>query len=184
MKVLGVDPGSITTGYGVVQKGKGGNNGELVRLCSGEVAMRPATALPERLLAVYNALNGVISEWRPDAVSVESLFFAKNVKSAVVLGHVRGVILMSAALNGVEVFEYAPKTIKIAVTGYGGADKGQMQKMVKTLLKTRDIAKTDASDALAAAICHIHHCREALPSDTPSAGSTRNKPATPQKTTI
>ena len=156
MRVLGIDPGSLVTGYGVVGSSAGG---ALVHLLDGCVRTDPAMPLPGRLVAIRDAIDGVIKEWRPDAVVVESVFFAKNARSAIVLGHARGVILMCAAQGGLPIFEYAPRTIKLAVTGYGNAAKVQMQKMVKLLLKTDKAAKADAADALAAAICHIHHCR-------------------------
>jgi len=118
--------------------------------------------LPERLLAISNALKGIIDQFRPDAMSIESVFFAKNVDSAIKLGEARGIPLLCAASSGVPVYEYAPRSIKQAVTGYGNATKEQVQKMVKMLLKTEARLKPDAADALAIAICHIHHFRPGL----------------------
>ncbi len=160
MRVLGIDPGSIHTGYGVVGRGQGG---ALVHICGGAISPAAGLTIAERLLKVSEGLSGIISEFKPDAVSIESVFFAKNVKSAITLGQARGAALLSAARFALPVFEYAPTAIKLAVTGYGQADKAQVQKMVKLLLKsTEDFKKADASDALAIAICHIHHCREYL----------------------
>ncbi len=156
MKILGIDPGSLTTGYGIVEKGAAG---KLIHICNGQVSVSRCLNLPERLLEISKALNKIIDEYRPEAVSIESLFYAKNFKSSAILSHARGVALLSAASFGLPVFEYAPMAVKLAVTGYGNAEKVQVQKMVKTLLKTPEELKADAADALAIAICHIHHCR-------------------------
>jgi crossover junction endodeoxyribonuclease RuvC len=159
--VLGIDPGSLSTGYGVVLKGGGGS---LTHLCHGVVRLDQGSALSERLLAISEAIKGVIEEFRPDAAAIETIFFGKNVRSAVTLGHARGASMLSAASFGLEVFEYDPRTIKQAVTGYGNATKDQVQRMVKALLKTPDIARPDAADALATAICHINHFRKGVSS--------------------
>jgi crossover junction endodeoxyribonuclease RuvC len=154
VKVLGIDPGTRTTGYGIVRLGRGGR---LERICDGEIAPDPKIPLSERLFVISKTLTGIVEEYRPDNVSIEALFFAKNVKSAIMLGHARGVAFLSAAAFGIPVFEYSPTKIKQAVVGYGGATKEQVQKMVKFLLKTAEDSSPDAADALAAAICHIHH---------------------------
>ncbi len=159
MRVLGIDPGSRITGYGVVDKGKGG---KLAHVCDGHVLLDPSAPLPERLLAISNALKSIIDEFKPDAMSIESIFFAKNVDSAIKLGEARGVPLLCAASSGVPVYEYAPRSVKQAVTGYGNATKEQVQKMVKMLLRTQAQLKPDAADALAIAICHIHHFHTGL----------------------
>jgi crossover junction endodeoxyribonuclease RuvC len=157
LKILGIDPGSLVTGYGVVLKDKGGR---LTHVCDGRIKLDGRKPLSERLLEISETLNRVITEFAPDAVAVESIFFAKNVKSAIMLGQARGATLLCAASSGLEVFEYDPRSIKLAVTGYGNATKEQVQKMVKNLLNTPTAASPDASDALATAICHIHHFRE------------------------
>jgi len=157
VKILGIDPGSLVTGYGVVRKDKGG---VLTHICDGQVKLDGKKPLPERLLTVSEALARVIEEFEPDAVAVESIFFAKNVRSAIMLGQARGVTLLSAAARGLTVYEYDPRSIKLAVTGYGNATKAQVQTMVKSLLKTETPARPDAADALATAICHIHSFRE------------------------
>ncbi len=160
MRVLGIDPGSLSTGYGVVLK----SGGSLTHLCHGVVRPDPGSTLPERLLAISEGIKGVIEEFRPDVAAIETIFFGKNVKSAITLGHARGASMLSAASFGLEVFEYDPRTIKLAVTGYGNATKDQVQRMVKALLKTPEIAGPDAADALATAICHINHFRKGVSS--------------------
>ncbi len=161
MRVLGIDPGSLATGYGVVLKGGGGS---LTSLSHGVVKLDPASSLSDRLLVISEAIKGVIEEFKPDAAAIETVFFGKNVRSAIILGHARGVLMLSAASFGLEVFEYDPRTIKQAVTGYGNATKDQVQRMVKALLKTPETAKPDAADALATAICHINHFRKGVSS--------------------
>lgn len=173
MKVLGIDPGTEITGYGAVSRGKGGS---LSYITSGCIRMSPAKSLPERLLAIQTGLKAVIEEVRPDAVAVESVFFGKNFRSSVILGHARGVALLSAASCMVEVFEYDPRTIKLSVAGYGNATKDQVQRMVKALLKTPVIFNSDISDALAAAICHASRLRPSVPQTPDGALSSREHP--------
>lgn len=153
MKVLGIDPGSLVTGYGIVESGRGGSLGYVA---CGTVRLGNGRPVPERLYGITRALNLVIEEFAPDAVAVESIFFAKNVKSAIMLGQARGAALVAAAVAGLEVFEYDPRTIKLAVTGYGAATKDQVQLMVRSLLNRAEPSRPDAADALAAAICHIN----------------------------
>lgn len=154
LKILGIDPGTLVTGYGIVERG--GKNG-LSYLCDGEITVNPSMSLSERLLAISKGIDELIERFKPDALAVESLFFSKNVKSAIMLGHARGVVLLSAASSGLEVFEYPPLKIKQAIVGYGGASKEQVQRMVKVLLNIKDLSSPDSADALAVAICHIHH---------------------------
>ena len=168
MRILGIDPGSHTTGYGIVEKGAGGR---LVHICDGQISANAALPLSERLYAISTALNAVIEAHSPDGVSVESIFFSKNVKSAVMLGHARGVSMLSAAKHGLPVFEYAPMSIKKAVTGFGAATKDQVAKMVIALLSCQASEGADASDALAIAICHINHCLPGVPSARPERKS-------------
>jgi len=155
LKILGIDPGTQVTGYGVVEK----RGSELVHIADGSIKLGSADPLAERLLVISDAIDGLVAEYAPDAVAVESVFFAKNARSALTLGHARGVVLLCAARHGLEVFEYAPRTIKLAVTGYGNAEKDQVQKMVAMLLGGRMTEGADASDALAIAVCHINHQR-------------------------
>jgi crossover junction endodeoxyribonuclease RuvC len=156
LRVLGIVPGSRITGYGVVESAK---DGSLTHISDGCVRLKSARPLSERLFEVSNFLSRVIKEFKPDSVAVESIFFAKNVRSAVVLGHVRGVALRCAGEAGLQVFEYAPRMIKETVTGYGHSDKDNVQKMIMLLLKKTGSIQADAADALAAAMCHIQHGR-------------------------
>jgi len=168
MKVLGIDPGSIVTGYGVVEK-KG--SGALVCVSAGVISAgvkaheaheAHETEFSKRLLKIHEGINAVIKEFAPDCVSVESLFYYKNARSAALLGHARGVALLCAAHVGLPIYEYAPRAVKLAVTGSGGAEKGQVRAMVAAILKTKESWPLDASDALAAAICHIQRHRKGM----------------------
>lgn len=153
LRVLGVDPGSDTTGYGVIDSLGGGY--ELVEYAGIRAPARFAFA--ERLYIITQKLEEVIERLRPHACVVEETFYAVNVKTALKLGHVRGVVLVAAARAGVPVFEYSPLEIKSALVGYGRAEKHQVQEMVRLLLGLKDPPEPlDASDALAAAICHIN----------------------------
>ncbi len=154
LRVMGVDPGSETTGYGVIDSD--GRHYKLVEYAGIRAPARFNFA--ERLLIISQKLEEVIGRLKPTAYSVEETFFAVNVKSALKLGHVRGVVLVAATRAGVPVFEYSPLEIKSALVGYGRAEKQQVQEMVRILLGLKDPPEPlDASDALAAAICHIHH---------------------------
>jgi crossover junction endodeoxyribonuclease RuvC len=141
-------------GFGIVEKGR---QGGLCYIGGGEIKLIKGTPLSERLLEISETLDNVIAEFRPDHCAIEEVFFAKNVKSAMTLGHARGVALLGAAKHGVEVHEYSARTIKQAVVGTGAATKEQVQKMVRMLLKLNKPVSVDASDALAAAICHLNH---------------------------
>lgn len=152
MRVLGIDPGSISTGFGIVDR----QGSALKYVCHGNISPGRNLPLTGRLLAISASLKEVMEAYRPDAVSMESVFFAKNAKSAIVLGQARGAALLTVANYGVPVFEYSPTVIKLSVTGFGLAAKEDVQKMVRLLLKDNGIAgKSDATDALAIAICHI-----------------------------
>ncbi len=153
LRVLGVDPGSIKSGYGLIEE----SQNKLRTLDFGAIYTHPKDPFPVRLLEIKRGLEQVITCYQPEVMALEDVFFAKNVKSALKLGHARGVILVTAVEAGLEVVEYAPLEIKQAVVGYGRADKHQIQQMVKILLGLRDIPQPeDAADALAVAICHIH----------------------------
>ena len=152
-RVLGVDPGSETTGYGVIDSD--GQRHELIEYAGIRAPARFSFA--ERLLIITQKLEEVIERLRPTACAVEETFYAVNVKSALKLGHVRGVVLVAAARAGVPVFEYSPLEIKSSLVGYGRAEKHQVQEMVRLILKLKEPPEPlDASDALAVAICHIH----------------------------
>lgn len=151
MIILGIDPGTATTGYGVIKK-----EGQKISMIEYGCILTPAnTPLPERLEDISGQLVKIISEFKPEQVAVEELFFAANAKTAIAVGHARGVILLESKKAGLSVFEYTPLEVKMALTGYGRADKNQMQQMVKTLLSLKEIPKPDdAADALAIAMCH------------------------------
>jgi crossover junction endodeoxyribonuclease RuvC len=154
MRALGVDCGGQYTGYGVVEQKA---NGTLTHLTSGAIRLRPRDPLPGRLLQVFEQLRDVIVRFQPEIVAIEDVFYAANAKSALKLGEVRGVAMMTAAACGLPVAEYAPLAIKSAVVGYGRADKTQVQEMVSRLLRLPARPQpADAADALAIAICHLH----------------------------
>lgn len=156
MRILGIDPGSHVTGFGVIDSD--GSRHALVG--QGVVRTRTTESFPEKLKLIHHGILDVVDEWGPDQVVVESLFYAVNVKSALKLGHVRGVALLAAVERGLPVHEYAPLEVKQAVVGYGRADKHQVQRMVAVLLKLETPPEPhDAADALAIAICHAHQLR-------------------------
>ncbi len=152
MRVLGIDPGSHTTGYGIVDH----EGGAIRHIDNGGI--RPGSGLPlaGRLQSIYSGLSRLISVHRPDMVAVENVFFAKNARSSLMIGHARGVAILAASLAGLPVAEYQPSEIKQAVVGQGQATKHQIQQMVRAILGLPEIAFEDASDALAVAICHCH----------------------------
>jgi crossover junction endodeoxyribonuclease RuvC len=154
MRVLGIDCGGQYTGYGVVEMYSGGR---LLCLTCGAIKLSPRETLARRLSRIYDELEALIVEHRPDEVAIEGIFYALNVKSALQLGQVRGVAMLAAAAAGLEVAEYSPLSIKSSVVGYGRAEKQQVQHMVTQLLGLAEAPKPmDASDALAIAICHLH----------------------------
>ncbi len=153
MKVFGIDPGSERTGYGCVETD--GSRHHL--LVCGAIATPAAAAFPEKLLIIHSRLAAIIAGCRPDCAAIENLFFATNVRSALKLGHARGVAMLAAVEAGLPVFEYTPAEIKRAVVGYGRAEKPQVQQMVKLILGLDTMPTPhDAADALAVAICHVH----------------------------
>jgi crossover junction endodeoxyribonuclease RuvC len=169
--VIGVDPGTQRTGYGVITE----LEGQPVALAWGVILPRPSLALPDKLQTIYTALQACLATHHPDTLAVEALFFAKNVRSAVTLAHARGVALLAAAAAGVEVVEYSPLAIKQAVVGYGRAEKRQVQAMVQMLLNLRDqVPAEDAADALAVALCHLHGRRLRSALNRPSASRSRS----------
>jgi crossover junction endodeoxyribonuclease RuvC len=153
VKIFGIDPGSERTGYGCVETE--GSRHRMV-MC-GAISAPARASFPERLLVIHTRLAALLLECRPDAVAIENLFHATNVRSALKLGHARGVAMLAAVEAGVSVVEYTPAEIKRAVVGYGRADKQQVQQMVKLLLGLTEVPSPhDAADALAVAICHVH----------------------------
>ena len=155
MRILGIDPGSHITGYGLVEKV--GNR--LRHIDNGAIITDSKAPMPERLQVIYRQLNRIIADYAPQAVAVERIFVAKNALSALKLGHARGVAMLAGVNAGLPVAEYSAVEVKNAVVGYGRAAKTQVQHMVRVLLALPEIAQEDASDALAVAICHAH-CHE------------------------
>ncbi|HIP88358.1 MAG TPA: crossover junction endodeoxyribonuclease RuvC [Anaerolineales bacterium] len=156
MRVLGVDPGTATTGYGVVEETVDG----LRALAYGVITTPAGRPLPHRLRTIYRELGRLAREWQPDAAAVEELYFSVNVRTAMSVGQARGVVLLALAEAEIPVAEYSPLAVKQALTGYGGAEKRQMQEMVRMLLGLPEIPRPDdAADALAVAVCHLHSAR-------------------------
>ena len=162
MRVFGVDCGTEFTGYGVVEVDEAARTPRLRYLCAGAVKLSKKDHTAARLAQIYAELTGLIELWKPETVAIEEVFFSANAKSALKLGQVRGVALLAAANCGVEIAEYAPLKIKSSVVGYGLAAKEQVQFMVARLLELESAPEpADAADALAIAICHIHHAQTA-----------------------
>jgi crossover junction endodeoxyribonuclease RuvC len=154
MRVLGVDCGGEYTGYGVVEQDE---QGGLHHLCSGAIRLSPRQALELRLKKICQELTEIIAAHVPEIVAIEDVFYAVNAKSALKLGHVRGVAMLTAAQAGLAVIAYSPLSIKSAVVGYGRAEKSQVQLMVARLLELPEPPEpADVADALAIAICHLH----------------------------
>jgi crossover junction endodeoxyribonuclease RuvC len=154
---LGVDPGTAVTGYGVVWS-DGAADARLLEC--GVIRTAASADLSTRLLDIYEGISEVILRHRPDGVSVENAFYSRNVRTTLVLGHARGVVLLAARLNGVDVFEYPPAEIKKALVGTGSASKEQVQFMVATLLRLKSApTPSDAADAVAAALAHLQGAR-------------------------
>lgn len=152
MIILGIDPGSQITGFGFIQK----TNNQLTHLENGLIDCRKKKDFPDRLVTIFQNIRQIIEKFNPSCVAIESIFYAKNVQSAIKLGQARGVALVSSSLLNLPVFEYTPLEVKQAVVGYGQASKEQVQQMIKRLLKLPQVAEENASDALAIAICHAH----------------------------
>lgn len=154
MRVLGIDPGSETTGWGVVE-----GDARKYRLVSfGSVKASPRERFAARLLKISDGIEEVLARFRPEACAVEEAFYAVNVKTAIKLGQVRGALLVAAERARVEIAEYAPRLVKQTVVGYGAAEKHQVQEMVRVLLSMKGAPQPhDAADALALAITHLHH---------------------------
>ncbi len=158
MIVLGIDPGTARTGYGIVQR----EGSSLRALDYGCFETLPSMSLPHRLMLIHQAMEELITAHRPSEVGVERLFFNRNVQTAFAVGQARGVVLLAAAQHDLPVREYGPHEVKIAVTGYGRAEKGQVQRMVQTLLELPELPRPDdVADALAVAICLAHGLRPA-----------------------
>jgi crossover junction endodeoxyribonuclease RuvC len=150
IRILGIDPGSSATGFGLVER----QGSRVLHLAHGTLRPPRGVGLPERLAYLHTALLSLLAERTPDCVAVEQVFVAVSPRAALVLGHARGVVLAAAAASGMRVCEYAPTAIKLAITGSGAAEKPQVQAMVKRLLLLAALPPRDAADALAVALCH------------------------------
>jgi crossover junction endodeoxyribonuclease RuvC len=174
VRIFGIDPGTERTGYGCVE-----TDGSRQRIVtSGAITTPSAAAFPDKLLRIHTRLAALLAECRPDCVAIENLFHAANVRSALKLGHARGVAMLAAVEAGVAVVEYTPAEIKRAVVGYGRAEKQQVQHMVKVILGLAAVPSPhDAADALAVAICHIHSMAPAHAQAALAAAPGRRAPA-------
>jgi crossover junction endodeoxyribonuclease RuvC len=156
MLVLGLDPGTATTGYGLVEYVRGREK----MISYGTIKTSAGMAMELRLLKIFRELNDILDKYHPDAVAIEELFHHKNAKTVITVAQSRGVLLMAVAQRGLELAEYTPLQVKQAVCGYGNAEKKQVQMMVQNILKMKETPKPDdAADALAIAICHLHSRR-------------------------
>ncbi|MGB9177662.1 MAG: crossover junction endodeoxyribonuclease RuvC [Pyrinomonadaceae bacterium] len=182
MRVLGIDPGSETTGWGVVE-----GDGRRYKLVEyGTVKAPPRERFSARLLKISDGIEEIIARLKPDTFSIEEAFYATNVKVALKLGQVRGVCLLTAERAGLEIHEYSPRLVKQVVVGYGNAEKHQVQEMVRVLLSLTKIPEpNDAADALALAICHFHHAgtqQRVLAAEARIKVASRNLPTTRRRT--
>jgi crossover junction endodeoxyribonuclease RuvC len=166
--ILGIDPGSINCGYGLIKSTKDRSNfykyepWTPVYITSGRITMSPKSPMYLRLKKLYDSIIDVIRDYKPVEMVIESMFFAKSVRAAFGLGQARGAAFLAAASEGISVFEYSAREVKKAVTGYGGAEKRQVQEMVKRILNIQaqtPFISEDSADALALAICHLHSIR-------------------------
>ena len=152
MIILGIDPGSRITGYGLISK----EGNRLIHIDNGAIFTQSAKDFPQRLQQIFAGLSAIIEQYQPEAVAVENVFLAKNAQSALKLGQARGAAIVAAVCVGLSVFEYSALQVKQAVVGSGRAEKQQVQHMIKVLLNLPEVAQEDASDALAVAVCHAH----------------------------
>ena len=152
MIILGIDPGSRITGYGLISK----EGNRLIHIDNGAIFTQSAKDFPQRLQQIFAGLSAIIEQYQPEAVAVENVFLAKNAQSALKLGQARGAAIVAAVCVGLSVFEYTALQVKQAVVGSGRAEKQQVQHMIKVLLNLPEVAQEDASDALAVAVCHAH----------------------------
>lgn len=167
MRVLGLDPGSRRTGFGVVE----GEGNKFRSLQHGRVVPGAKLDLPRRLHAIVERVGAIMDEYSPDCVAVEEAFYYESVRSTLVLGHVRGALLVAAVSRGLEVAEYSPREVKLSVTGRGGASKDQVAFMVDRVLGLRRPLPEDAADALAVALCHHHRAHRPAPARAASAAA-------------
>lgn len=153
MIIIGVDPGYAITGFGIVEY----INNKFSVLQYGVISTKSTMPFEKRLLAISDGLDSLFQQYKPDSMAIEELFFSRNTTTAIGTAQARGVAVLCGAKSGINVYEYTPLQVKLAVTGFGRADKNQVQQMVKILLNQKEIVKPDdAADALAVAICHAH----------------------------
>lgn len=157
MRIIGVDPGSTITGYGIVEE----VNDRLSHVASGRVVSSSRIPFHLRLKKIYKELENVIILYKPEVMAVEDLFIARNIKSALKLGHARGVAIVAGLNADLSIAEYSPLEVKKAIVGYGRAHKVQVQEMIRSLLGLVDLPASDTADALAIAVCHLHCCQGA-----------------------
>jgi len=157
MRIIGIDPGTVICGYGIIEVKKSPRK-DPVYITAGDVKMNRKEGLPQRLLTLHTSLKSVITEYKPSSLCIEKIFYHKSIRSAMALGYARGVIMLLAAENDLPLFEYNSTELKMALTGYGRAEKRQVQKMVKIILNIPSSSKLseDSTDALALCICHIN----------------------------
>lgn len=155
MLVLGVDPGSQVTGYGLVEK----KNDQLTCIHSGHITSSSKIPFYERIHKIFQSMVEVMDHYGPQEMAIEDMFYAKNIKTSLKLGHARGAVLIAAVQCRIQIFEYTPLEIKKSVVGYGRATKEQVRSMVRIILKLKSNPNLDISDALAAAICHLNWSR-------------------------
>jgi crossover junction endodeoxyribonuclease RuvC len=157
MRIIGIDPGTVICGYGIIEVKKSPRK-DPVYVVAGDVKMNRKEGLPQRLLTLHNSLKSVITEYKPSSLCIEKIFYHKSIRAAMALGYARGVIMLLAAENDLPLFEYNSTELKMALTGYGRAEKRQVQEMVKIILNIPSSLKLseDSTDALALTICHIN----------------------------
>lgn len=156
MRILGIDPGSHVTGYGIIEK----RGNYLKHVVHGEIKPKKSSSLSEVLIYIYQQLSSLIAQTVPKAVALENIFYGKNVRSLIRQAQVRGVVIFTGADQDLDIFEYSPLEVKKAVVGYGRAEKQQVQMMVKAILNLPETPPPDAADALATAICHANFLKD------------------------
>ncbi|MBQ6389692.1 MAG: crossover junction endodeoxyribonuclease RuvC [Mogibacterium sp.] len=160
MRIIGIDPGYAIMGYGILDY----RGNKFTPVAYGAITTEAKTPNEERLLSLYNELTEIIAEYKPEEASIEELFYNTNATTAIMVGEARGMALLACAQAGIRINEYTPLQIKSSLTGYGRADKKQVQTMVKMILGLQEVPKPDdTADALAAAICHAHHAGSRIP---------------------
>jgi len=172
MLVLGVDPGSHVTGYGLVEK-----TGDRLRcLHAGRITCPAKTPFYNRIHTIFQDMVVLMGRYQPEEMAIEDVFYAKNIKSSLKIGHARGAVLIAAVQSGVRIFEYTPLEIKKSVVGYGKAAKEQVRSMVRIILQLENLQNLDTSDALATAICHLNWSRWDMDRAPQALNHTLNKP--------